>query len=160
MPKRKHKKVSKKKFFRTVHLQAAVFLIVYTIVSKVIFIKSIISPSLAVNFFVPYFFGIFAGMILLYLFSHEDFFHFIKEIERQEEKKENRYLGKYMHYGRILATLIVATVGGPVFAALTIRLLLNKVWYKYLLLAFGNITSTLLAVSLARGLIFTGSWFM
>ena len=37
----------------------------------------------------PYFFGVAAGIIFLYHFSHEDFFHFIKEVEREEKKKED-----------------------------------------------------------------------
>jgi hypothetical protein len=153
MPVKKHrtKKSPKKGFFRPIHLQAVVFLVVYTILSKTIFIKSIASENLAVNFFSPYIFGVAAGIIFLYLLNHADFFHFIKEVEKAERKKENNYLKKYLHFGKVLSTLIIATIGGPVFAALTVRLLLNKVWYKYLLIAAGNLTSTILGVSLAKG---------
>lgn len=142
-----------KKFFRPVHLHAVIFLLVYTIISKAIFIKSISSTSLQVAFFIPYTFGVFAGIFLLYLFSHEDFFHFMKDVEKEENKKEKKFLKKYKHYGKILSTFLIATIGGPVFAALTVRFLLNKFWYKYLLIALGNIPSTLLAVTLAKGIL-------
>lgn len=143
---------NKSSFWRPVHLQAVFFLILYSIISKSIFIKSISSENNIIAFLVPYLFGVVAGMVFLYLFSHEDFFHFIKEVEQMQSKKENNFLKKYRHYGKVICTLVVAAVGGPVFAALTIRLLLNRYKYKYFLIAVGNITSTIIHVSTARGL--------
>lgn len=145
------KTLKKRNFFRPVHLQALFFFVAYTILSKAIFIKSVMSANLEVVFFVPYFFGVAAGFLFLYLFNHEDFFHFVKEIEKEEKKRERGYLKKYQHYGKILSTLIIAAIGGPIFAALTIRFLLNKYKYKYLLLALGNIVSTLVAIAIAKG---------
>ncbi len=134
------------------HLQAIFFLVIYTALSKIIFVKSVTSGNLTVAFVVPYLYGVIMGCVFLYLFNHEDFFHFMRDVEHREEKKEKSLLKKYLHYGKILAVLIIAAVFGPVLSALTIRLLLNKVWYKYLLLAAGNVTSTLLGVSLWLGL--------
>ena len=124
---------------------------IYTALSKSIFLKSLGSESITTHFFGPYIFGVIAGIFFLYLFNHEDFFHFIKEVEEIEKKKENKFLKKYLHLGRILATLIIASLGGPVFAALTARFLINKFWFKYLILALGNIPSTILSVTLAKG---------
>lgn len=140
------------RFFRPIHLQAVIFLVFYAIFSKTVFIKSVADENIMVSFFVPYIFGIVAGNGFLYLFSHQDFFHFMKEVERIENKNEKKLLNKYKHFGKILTTLIIATVGGPVFSALTIRLLLNNAWYKYLLIIVGNIPSTIFTVSLAKGL--------
>ena len=142
----------KKGVFRKIHLQAFLFLIVYSVISKTIFIRSLASASLWVSFLVPYFFGVVAGIIFLYLFSHEDFFHFMKDVEHDEKKKEHQLLKKYKHYGKVASTLIIAAIGGPVLAALTIRFLLNKFWYKYLLIAVGNVASTAITVSLGKGL--------
>ena len=124
MPKLKRKKRS---FFRPVHLQAIIFLVIYNVVSKTIFIKSVLQSAY--------------------------FFHFIKEVERQEDKKERGYLNKFKHHGKILATLIIATIGGPIFSALTIRLLLPKYKYPYLLLFIGNIFSTLFSVMIGKGIL-------
>ncbi len=142
---------SRKPFFRKIHFQALLFLVIYTILSKFLFIRAVTLDNIAIGFLIPYLYGVAAGAIFLYLFNHEDFFHFIKDVEHREEKKEKSLLKKYLHYGKILSTLIIAAVGGPVFAALTIRFLLNKFWYKYIILAVGNIASTLLAISLAKG---------
>lgn len=144
---------SKKWFIRKVHLQAIAFLIFYNVISKTVFFKSVVHDNLVVNFLAPYVFGVVAGIIFLYLLNHEDFFHFMKEVESRERSKENFYIKKYKHYGRILSTLIIATIGGPIFAALTIRFLLNTSPYRYIVLAVGNIASTLLTVSLAKGTI-------
>lgn len=153
MTKSKHKsnKAVKRGLIRGVHIQAILFLVVYNILSKYIFIKSVIHADILVNFIAPYVFGVVAGIVFLYLLDHEDFFHFMKEVEKEEKKKENLYLKKYLHYGKVACVLIIALIGGPVFSALTIRFLLNKFKYGYLLIALGNIGSTLLTVSIARG---------
>jgi hypothetical protein len=152
MPKRKLR--SKEAFFKPVHLQAVVFLLMYSVISKSIFIKSISSVDNMVAFLVPYVFGVVAGFLFLYLFSHEDFFHFARDVEKMESKREYGLLKKYKHYGKVVCTLIIATLGGPVFSALTIRLLLNNYKHKFLILAIGNIPSTLTHVVVARGAFF------
>ena len=143
-----------KSFFRPVHLQAIIFLIVYNIVSKTIFFKSILYNAYFINFSGPYLFACVAGAIFLYLLRHEDFFHFIKEVERQEDKKEKGYLKKFSNHGKILTTLIIATIGGPIFSALTIRLLLPKHKHPYLLLFLGNVFSTIFSVMIAKGILY------
>lgn len=152
MPILKRKKF-KKSFFRPVHLQAIIFLIIYNILSKTIFIKSVLSHELLINFFGPYLFGTISACIFLYLLSHEDFFHFIKEVEREEKSKEKKLLKKFVHHGKILTALLITLLSGPIFGALTIRLILPKYKYGYYLLIFGNIFSTILAVSVAKGLV-------
>lgn len=155
MTKSKHKsnKAVKRGLIRGVHIQAIFFLVVYTIISKAVFIKSITSSNMFIVFLVPYFFGITAGIIFLYLFNHEDFFHFMKEVEKEDGKKEKKYLKRFKHYGKIISTLIIAAIGGPIFSALTIRFLLNNVWYRYILIAVGNIASTLFAIFFTGGLL-------
>ena len=143
----------KKGYFRPIHLQAIIFLIVYNLLSKTIFIKSILSNNYLVNFFGPYLFGVVFGSIFLYLLKHEDFFHFMKEVEREEKGKEKKFLKKFLHHGKVLATLIITAIGGPIFGALTIRLLLPRYKYSLPLLYIGNIFSTILNVGIAKGLI-------
>ena len=156
MPSIKNKsKASKlKNLLRPVHLQALLFLLLYNLISKTIFIKAIIADSIFINFLVPYVFGIVSGVLFLYLLRHQDFFHFMKEVENQEKAKEKVLLSKYLHHGKILATIIIASVGGPIFAALTIRLILPpKYKYGALLIALGNIISTLMSVGVAKGFV-------
>lgn len=147
MPRLKSRK-KKKAFFRLIHLHAIIFLVVYSIISKTIFVKSLATKDPVISFLGPYIFGVIAGMILLYILNHEEFFHFIKDVENVEGKKEKRLIRKYKHFGKIVGTLIIAAVGGPIFSALTIRLLLNNLWYKYLLIAVGCVFSTLLTVGI------------
>ena len=142
----------KRSFFRPVHLQAIIFLIIYTFISKTILVGSVVSYDPISSFLTVYLFGLGAGVLLLFLFNHEDFFHFIKDVENIEMKKERKLLHKYLHFGKIIAVFFIATVGGPIFSALTIRLLLNNTWYKYILLSLGNIPSTILIMSIGMGI--------
>lgn len=154
MPKKISKTSSKvKNFFKPVHFQAILFLLVYNIISKTIFVKAIIANSILINFFVPYIFGILSGWLFLYLLKHQDFFHFMKEVEKEEDGKEKALISRYLHHGKMLATLIIASVGGPIFGALTVRLLLPKYRHGVFLIAIGNIFSTLISVAFAKGIV-------
>lgn len=154
MPKKISKTSSKiKGLFRPIHLQAILFLLAYNIVSKSIFVKAVIIESNFVNFFVPYVFGILSGWMFLYLLKHEDFFHFMREVEKEEKGREKKLLSKYIHHGKVFATLIIAAVAGPIFGALTIRLILPKYKYGIVLIAIGNIFSTLISVAMAKGVL-------
>lgn len=146
-------KSKRKSFFRPIHLQAILFLIVYNILSKTLFVKFVLSNNYFINFLGPYIFGVLAGSVFLYLLKHEDFFHFMKEVEEVEKHKEKKLIKKFLHHGKILAILIITTIGGPIFGALTIRLLLPRYKYSIALLSVGNIFSTILGVSLAKGIV-------
>lgn len=142
-----------KSFFRPVHFQAIFFLVIYNVISKWVFFKAITHESIIVNFLVPYVFGIIAGLTFLYLLNHEDFFHFMREVERVEAKKEKGLIERFLNHGKVLTTFLIMTIGGPIFGALTIRLLLPRYKNSFLILATGNIFSTILVVGLAKGLI-------
>lgn len=143
----------KKNFFRPIHLQTFLVLVIYFFISKIVFIESISSHNIFISFFGPFLFGLVSSFIFLYLFSHEEFFHFIKDLENYEEKKEKKYIKNYKHYGKILTTIIIGTVGGTILTALTIRLLLINYKYRYLVLVFTMLLSTGISVSIARGVL-------
>jgi len=149
MPKRKSKK--KRGFFRPVHLHAFLITISYLIISKLVFVRFVADGNICISFLGPFLFGSVVSVIFLYLFNHEDFFHFIKEIEKEEEKKEKNYLKKYARFGKIIACLVVGAIGGPIFSALTIRFLLGRIWYRYLVLVFSGVLSTIASVGIAKG---------
>jgi hypothetical protein len=151
MPKKKLK--IKKGFFRPVHLQAAVLLIAYYFISNFIFVGSIAHSNISVSFLVPLTFGTLSTFVFLYLFSHEDFFHSIASLEGQEKGKEKKLLGKFGHYGNILACMLVSAVGGPIFLALTIRFLFSGKENRYLIAFISVLVPTIIMVSIAKGLI-------
>jgi len=155
MPKRKNRKTktSRKPFFRPIHLQAFLFVIIYLVISKIFFFDLVINKSWLVYFFGPYAFGVTASFIFLYLFSHEDFFHFIKEVEGEEKKKEKGYLKKFKRHGSILTTIIIGIIGGPIFLALTTRFLLRQFSYKYIVILVTMLLSTIYSVAVVRGLL-------
>ncbi len=100
-----------------------------------------------------YLFGIIFACLFLFIFSHEKFFSFAQDIEKQEAKKEKAYLKKYIHHGKVLGTFLIGTIGGPVFSSLTARLLLNNYPFKYLLVILSNIPSTIFTVGVSSGLV-------
>ena len=157
MPKRRIKNKlrserKKKGLIRPVHIQTLFVIVAYLVVSKFVFFKFVTGSNITKAFLGHFIFGVVTSFIFLYLFSHEDFFHFIKEVEEREEKKEDRYLKKYKHFGKVAAVLVIGTIGGVIFAALTTRLLLIHYKYKYLILLISMFFSTAFSVGLVKGL--------
>lgn len=152
MKSRKLVKKNKLKIHWT-HLFAVGLLTAYFVMSKVNLAHALSSKDTLFAFWQIYLFGIFFACLFLYLFSHEKFFPVAKEIEKEEEKKEKKYLAKYIHHGKILATFLIGVIGGPVFSSLTARLLINNLWYKYMVVVFANIPSTFITVAIAKGVI-------
>jgi hypothetical protein len=76
----------------------------------------------------------------------------MKNIEREERGKEKNLLGKFGHYGNILACIIVSVVGGPILLSLTIRFLFSEKENKYLIAFIAILASTIISVSVAKGL--------
>ena len=152
MPKRKID-TKKHTHFHWIHLIAVFILGGYFVLSKINLVNALTRETLALSFFQLYLFGIFFACLFLFIFSHEKFFPFAKDIEKQEARKEKRYLVKYLHRGKVLATFLVGVIGGPIFSSLTARLLINNLWYKYLIVIIANIPSTILTTGLGKSLI-------
>lgn len=125
----------------------------YFVLSKINLVSALTRESIFTSFLQLYLFGIFFACLFLFIFSHEKFFTFAKDIEKEESKKEKKYLKKYMHHGKVFTTFVIGAVGGPFFSSLTARLLLNNYSFKYLLVILANIPSTILTVAASRGLI-------
>lgn len=143
----------KKHKLHWVHLFAVLILGSYFLLSKVNIVHALTQENIIVSFLQLYLFGTCFGLFLLYILSHEKFFPVAKEIEKEEEKNEKKFLKKYLHHGKILATFLIGIVGGPVFSSLTARILLNKFYYKYMIIVLTNIPSTALTIGITRGFI-------
>lgn len=137
--------------FRKVHAVAVVFILIYLFFANLIVVKFSTNDNHLVAFGVPMLYGGLTSVLFLYLFSHEDFFNFAKEIEKGQMKKEKKWLSRFSHFSKITTTFLMAMVGGPILGALTARLLLSRTGYGYALLLLANLPSTLLTVSVARG---------
>lgn len=77
----------------------------------------------------------------------------MKEVEEVEKRKEKKLIKKFLQHSKVLTALVITTIGGPMFGALTIRLLLPKYKYQIAFLVIGNIFSTILSVSIAKGIV-------
>lgn len=136
-----------------VHLLAVLVLVAYYMVSKVNLVNALSKQSIVESFLQLFAFGGLFSVLFLYIFSHDKFLPFARDLERTQQKKEKKYLKKYLHHGKILATFIISAVGGPVFSALTARFLLNNLSGKYFIVLLANAPSTLLALTLGRGIV-------
>jgi hypothetical protein len=144
----------KKHKFHWVHIVAVFILGGYFILSKINLTYALLNNNIIYSFAQIYLLGTFFACLFLFIFSHDKFFPVAKEIEKEESKKEKKYLGKYFHHGKIFATIVIGIIGGPVFSSLTARLLLNNTnFIKYIVVILANIPSTIITVGLANGFI-------
>lgn len=146
-------KITKHTHFHWTHLFAIIVLALYFIASKINLAHALGNQNVFWVFMQIYLFGIFFACLFLYIFSHDRFFPIAREIEKTEKKKEKKYLDKYLHHGKILATFLIGVVGGPVFSSLTARLLINNHWYKYLIIILANIPSTIITAGFGQALV-------
>lgn len=149
------KKITKKKKLKIhwIHIFAVGLLTAYFVMSKVNLAHALGNQNILLIFMQIYLFGIFFACLFLYIFSHDKFFPIAREIERTEEKKEKKYLEKYLRHGKVLATFLIGMFGGPVFSSLTARILINDHWYKYLIIILANIPSTIITTGFGQSLI-------
>ncbi len=132
---------------------AVVVLVGYFFISKINIIHAISRGNAIESFLQLYLFGVFFACLFLFIFSHEKFFPFAKEIENKEQKNEKKYLKKYIHHGKILGTFLIGSIGGPIFSSLTARMLLNSFRFKYIIIILANIPSTLFTLGVGWGIL-------
>ncbi|MEK7472558.1 MAG: hypothetical protein AAB625_00825 [Patescibacteria group bacterium] len=147
------KVILKHSHFHWIHLVAVFILGGYFVLSKVNTVNAILKENPIETFLQLYLFGTFFACLFLYIFSHEKFFPFAKDIEKQEQRNENKYLKKYFHHGKILGTFLIGAIGGPIFSSLTARILLNNFRFKYLIIILANIPSTLFTLGVGWGIL-------
>ena len=143
-----------RRLYKRIYLQAAIALVIYYAFSRIIFLRSLVSPNPLINIGGPAVYGAIASIVFLYLFSHEDFFAFAKIIEKKEKKAERKWLHRLHHHGKSATTVAIGTFGGPILGALSARLLLNNhsSRFRYALLVLTSIPSTFFSMGIAKGI--------
>jgi len=146
--------VSRRPKIKSIYTKAALTLVLYYTLSRVVFLSSLASQNVLVTFGGPMVYGAIAGATFLYIFSHEDFFAFAKIIEKKEKQAEKRWLKRLHHHGKSATALAVGTFGGPILGALTAQLLLraHSNRFRYALVLFSSIPSTFFSMGIAKGL--------
>ena len=138
--------------FKTIFI-VLVFLGIYYVMSWTILYIATKSEDLLVAYGLPILFGSVVGISLLAIFTHDHIIKIAKYIEKKEAKVEQAWLKRFARLGKLMSTVLIGMFGGPILGALTIKLLLPKVGYKYPLIVFINILSSLFHISVLRGTI-------
>jgi hypothetical protein len=151
MTKTKKKVDNNNGLIRPVHFEAAALIVGYYILSNSIFFVSVAHSNFFVYLFVPLIFSLLSSFAFLYLLNHKDFFHFMGSLEKEQNQKEKNLLHKFSRYGALAACMLVNWFGGPIFLALTIRLLIPKTENRYWVAFISTVVPTIFAVAFAKG---------
>lgn len=139
---------------KSVHFQALTVWIIYTVITKGSFLIGMSKNWEGRDvYLLNIVFSVIFGLLFLYLFSHEDFFSFAKEIEKKNSKKEKNLLHRFQHLGKFLASVLIGVMSGPLVGALAVRFLLHKSKYKYFVIIISSALSATIWLGIARGVI-------
>ncbi len=139
---------------KSIHIQAIIFWLVYEVFTKGSFVFGVSKSATIGNAYLfNMFFSILFGLIFLYIFNHEDFFKFAKEIENKNSKKEKEWEHKLQHSGKLFSSFLIGILSGPLIAALAVRFLQPKSKYKYFLIIIISALSAFFWLWTTRGVI-------
>lgn len=136
------------KFFKKIHLIAFIIIFVYFLLSQ-FNLSSALNQKDLLSFVQVFVFSLFFFITFLFMFSHDDFFKFIKDLEKIESKGERKIIDRY-HNHRIIVCMVIGSLFGPIAGSLAIRIALNKYKNKYLLTIPMSILYTLFLVILYK----------
>lgn len=139
----------KKRFKYAVSI--AIFLGIYYVSSWGILFIATKSDNLLVSFGLPLVFGTCVGAFLLYIFNHDNAIKIAKFLEDKERKVEQKWLKRFAKTSKFVASIAIATFGGPILGALTVRILLPKYKYRYFVMFLGNLISTIYFILFLKG---------
>lgn len=140
--------------FKTIHFKALIVWLIYSVITKASLLEGMTKSIEGRDaYLLNIFFSMFFGVLFLYLFSHEDFFPFAKEIERKNIKREKRWIHRFQHIGKLFASVLIGIVSGPLIGALAVRFLLHESKYKYIVIALASALSATIWLGIARGII-------
>jgi len=140
--------------FKKIHFKIIFLLVIYFVVTQSSFFAGVLTTTpILLAFLVNIFFSILFGVTFLYIFDNEDLFGFAKQFEKDNRKKEQMWLHRFKNFGKSTIVFLIGILLGPLFAAITLKILLPKYSYKYQLIIFTSIVSAVLWLGLTRGII-------
>lgn len=134
-----------------VHFLALLTWVGYTVLSRTLQFGETTTVNVEKAYLLSAIFNIVFVILFLYLFSHDKFFEFAREIEMRAKKKEKGYTNMARHWGKLIMTGIVGLTGSPLYIALTIRLFWPKLKSKYLLAGVMSVVGGWLWLTGLRG---------
>lgn len=126
---------------RLIRIEAVVFYFIYTVGTKLIFLKTIFTADPIFAYLLQAITTAIFAFIFLCIFDNDKFFLFAKTIENKARNKEKKLEKKYLHLGKILAVSIIEIISGPLLGALAMHFLLKKYKMRYLLLVILGLIS-------------------
>ena len=109
------------------------------------------SQSFIEAYIPPFIYGIASTIFFLYVFSHDDVIKVAKYLEEKERKAERAWLKRFAKAGKVGATALIGMLLGTILFALSIKLLLPKYRYKYILIFIVIAISTFYYVAVLKG---------
>jgi|SRR3989344_3571944 len=139
------------KHLHWVHLQAVGLWIGYSVLTKILLGSQVASADLVRAYATTAVFGIAFSVTFLYLFSHERFFKFMREVELKAKKKEEGWIRRLKHAGKVLTTLVIGAFGSPLYIALVMRLFWPRSKYRYVAAPVLTVMGGWLILTVTRG---------
>lgn len=135
------------------YIKAIIILIIYILFTRALFIAMIVFPNSSIAFLIESSSASLFGIFFLYFFEHKNLFKFAQVIENKKRKSTEKLIEKFLRFGKYAAVIIAGFIGGPLVSSLSTHILLSEFKYRYYLTFLICLSSSFLALAIARGIL-------
>jgi hypothetical protein len=116
---------------KRVHLTAIIIWLIHSFIEKALLVRMLTLSNTFLAYAIEALHSTLTALFFLYLFSHEDFFKFAKDIEKKQKKNEKKTLKFFKHTGKLIASFLICLFISNVLLALVVRLFYRKKSTRY-----------------------------
>lgn len=125
--------------------------VAFIVISYLITFYCLAHPNIIFGSISLIFFNSLSSLIFIYLFNHQNSFPAIKNIELSNQKKQKKYLKRFLKFGKIIATILMGLIGGPILLSLSIKLLFHQHQYQNTIII--SILTNIIFIIISKGLL-------
>lgn len=124
--------------------------VVFIIISYLITFYCLTYPNIIFGSISLTLFNSLSSLIFIYLFNHQNSFPAIKNIELSNQKKQKKYLKKFLKFGKFIATILMGLIGGPILLSLSVKFLFRQHQYRNTIIT--SILTNIIFITISKGL--------
>ena len=132
-------------------LIVGVLLFIHSVLSWAILLFATHASGFFLSFVPPFLFGILTTLFFLYVFNHDGVIKIAKYLEDKEKNTQRKWSKKLARTGKVVTTILIGLLLGPIMLALAIKLFIPKSRWKYLIIIFVIFFSTLYYMIFLKG---------
>lgn len=125
--------------------------VTFVVISYLITFYCLAHPNIIFGSISLTLFNSLSSFVFIYLFNHQNSFPVIKNIELSNQKKQKKYLKRFLKFGKFIATILMGLIGGPILLSLSVKLLFHQHQYRNTVII--SILTNIIFIIISKGLL-------